>query len=240
MRTVISLASLAFLSLAACSGRAGAEDDGEMPTARTYQVGSFDAISLGGAHDVVVRTGGAPSVRAEGPGSTLDRLEIDVEGGVLRIRDKGSWFSGGNDGEATIHVTVPALTAASIGGSGDIRIDRISGSSFRGAVGGSGDLLVGTLEVQDARFSIGGSGSIEAGGGRSSHIDLSIAGSGDVDAGGVSSRTARVSIAGSGDALVNVSDVVRGSVAGSGDVTVRGAGRCEISIAGSGGVHCSG
>jgi hypothetical protein len=86
---------------------------------RAFPVGPFDRIALAGSTDVVVTVGGAVSVRAEGDSAILDRLEILVEDGQLRIdmREGSSrWFSFGHDRGATVHVTMPALAGAAIGG----------------------------------------------------------------------------------------------------------------------------
>jgi hypothetical protein len=233
------LSSLALITLAACNGQAGAEGRDSTPDARSYEVGGFEAIALAGSHDVEVRVGGAPSVRAEGPADVLDHLDIKVEGGVLRIEDKRDGWFGRNSGSARIHVTVPKLESAAIGGSGDMHVDTVAGQAFRASIGGSGNLSVDQLRVADARFSIGGSGNIKAAG-FANNVELSVAGSGEVDVGGLASRTANVSVAGSGDAILNASDSARVSIAGSGNVTVRGSAKCSTSKLGSGNVTCGG
>ena len=246
MRALLLLTSA--LALAACN-RGGAHDgrDGDDFTpsgkngARAFQVAGFDKIALRGPHDVVVTVGGAASVRAEGDTAMLERMEITVEGGELVIGSKrrNSWSWGGSRDrpKVVVHVTVPALAAASIEGSGDIKIDKVEGERFGGAIGGSGDLSVGSVRVRDADFSIAGSGGINVKG-SAERADISIAGSGDVDAGELQSKTAKVSVMGSGDVRANASDSATVSVMGSGDVTMTGTAKCTVSKMGSGDVHC--
>ena len=111
---VIGVAGLA----AACSAGAQTSGGGAQGQ-RSFEVGAFQSVSLEGSHDVVVTVGGAPSVRAEGSQEVLDRLDIRVENGALRIgTERGNWYWFGRSGHVTVYVTAPALQAASIGGSG--------------------------------------------------------------------------------------------------------------------------
>lgn len=220
------IAGVAVLALAACS--AGAQDGGRIEArgeagSRSYQVGAFDAVSLAGPHEVIVTVGDAPSVRAQGDPEVLDRLEVRLDGGELEIgtRRRGgmdlNW--GDRKGSATVYVTVPALRAANVAGSGTLRIDRVEGERFDASLAGSGDLLVDAMRVDRAEFSVAGSGDIRAAG-TANATEISIAGSGDLDLSGLESRTARV------------------SVMGSGDVLLAGGARCTVSKAGSGDVRC--
>ena len=173
-------------ALALLAGCAGASAQSQ----RSFQVGAFDRISLAGSPDVVVAVGGQPSVRAEGDADTIERLEIAVVDGELRIGMRpgsGSW--GGHRG-VTVHVTVPALQAASIQGSGDMRVDRVEGARFAGRIAGSGDLDVTALRVGEASFSVRGSGGIRAAG-AAPRATLNVAGSGGLVAGRLRGRRRR-------------------------------------------------
>src|SRR5688500_14759325 len=86
------------LMLGACSIGEASEGSGQRGS-REFQVGAFDRISLTGSSNVVVTVGGAPSVRAEGDSALLEKLEVKVENGILRIGyKKGNWsFGWGKD-----------------------------------------------------------------------------------------------------------------------------------------------
>jgi hypothetical protein len=233
MRSILVLPFL----LAACNASSEAETPSSMPGQRSFGVRDFNAVALGGRHNVVVREGKAYEVRAEGPEEVLEDLEIEVRGHTLRIEERHRRWGRGERGTATIFVTAPAIEAASIGGSGDISIDKVSGSRFAASIGGSGDIAVGEMRVEDATFSIAGSGKLTVAG-RADSVKLSIAGSGDIDAVQLASRTAHVSVAGSGDAALRASEAARVSLVGSGDVTIHGNPKCSVSRFGSGNVHC--
>jgi hypothetical protein len=234
------------LAIAACGFGADAQE-GERshadntPTQRAFQVGAFDSVSLGGHHNVVVNVGPAASVRAEGPASEIERLKIEVEDGDLHIGTKKErgWFGSRSHGAVTVYVTTPTLTGAAIGGSGDMRIDKVEGGRFSAAIGGSGDMTIGSLRVDAADFSIAGSGNIQAAG-SAGRASASIAGSGDIEIGGLESRQADISILGSGGVSIRATETADVSIMGSGDVAVSGAAKCSVSKMGSGDVRCGG
>jgi hypothetical protein len=221
-------------ALALLAGCAGASAQSQ----RSFQVGAFDRISLAGSPDVVVAVGGQPSVRAEGDAEGVERLEVAVVDGELRIgmRPGGSW---GHHRGVTVHVTVPALQAASIQGSGDMRVDRVEGARFAGQIAGSGDLAVTALRVGEASFSVRGSGGISAAG-AAPRATLSVAGSGGLSLAGFEAGDVAISLAGSGDIALRATRTAAIQLNGSGDVDIAGPARCTIAKTGSGDVRCGG
>jgi hypothetical protein len=229
----------AILMLGACTSH-GEENGGPRAMGqRSFQVGAFEKVSLDGSQDVVVTVGGAPSVRAEGDAEALERLDIRVEGGTLKIGSsrRGGWFNFRHGGGVTVYVTAPALNGAAIRGSGDMRVDRVQAQAFEAEIAGSGDMQIGALQAARASFSIAGSGGIRAAG-TAEDSDVSIAGSGDILLGRLQTRRTSVRVAGSGNVAVHATEAVDGSVMGSGNVTVQGGARCTISKMGSGDIRC--
>ena len=240
MRTMILVAATAALSLAAC-GDSNAEPAG--PTVqRDYKVATFDKIEVAGPFEVTVTTGGQPSVHASGPSNLLEKMEVVVEGGVLKIRPekRNSMFNWnfGRDGQATVAVTVPMLSSAAIAGSGGISIDKITGASFDGNIAGSGDLRVASVDAGNVELDIAGSGNVHAAG-KAKNVSYNIAGSGDIDAKALVAETARVSIAGSGNVNANATGTAAIEMIGSGNVDLTGGARCTTDKHGSGDVTCS-
>nr|WP_310525448.1 head GIN domain-containing protein [Polymorphobacter sp.] len=218
------------LAAAAIAGPAAASE-------RSFAVEGFDGISVSSRADVSVSTGKPASVQASGPDSALDRLEIKVEAGTLKIRTKSGtdWGWGGEN--VRILVTVPMLRSAGVTGSGDVSIDRVAVPEFTAGVSGSGNLRLASLIADTARFSVAGSGSVAAAG-TSAAVKASVAGSGDLDLSGLKAQTLSASVAGSGDVDAHASITASISVAGSGDVRVRGGAKCSVSKSGSGAVDC--
>ena len=238
------LIALLALPLAACSVSAGGDDDGTPGVAaqgtggtRTYAVADFNEVDLRGADDVDIRVGPGFSVRADGDPEVLDRLKISKVGNAIRIgrvRTSG-WSWGGED--AKISITMPALAATTVAGSGDVTVDRVQGDAFRSDSAGSGSLKVGRLAVGSATFAIAGSGSVKAAG-EAKSLKIKIAGSGDVDAGGLKSEAAEVDIAGTGNVRAEVTGQAKVSIAGTGDVDLGGGAKCQVNKMGTGTVRC--
>jgi hypothetical protein len=240
MRTA---ALLLIAPLAACSFGVDARESGGIQpsgsgTSRIYAVSGFDKIGLAGADDAVVTVGPAFSVRAEGPSEELDRLRIDKNGDTLEIgRKRNSFGWSASRGKVTVHVTLPALSGASLSGSGDMRVDRVSGGSFAGEAAGSGHLTLDRMAVDAASFSIAGSGTV-TGAGTARSLQIDIAGSGELQAAGLTAARAKVNIAGSGSARASVVGDAEVSLLGSGDADLGPKARCHVSKLGSGEAHC--
>ena len=209
---------------------------------RTYTAGAFTKIALGAAADVEIRADGPPSIHASGGQNFLDQTEVVIENGTLRIRTKGDnirWHS--TDDKQKLHFVITgagAIEEASIGGTGNIRIDRTSAKSFDGNIGGSGDIKVSGLAVDKASFAIGGSGKVLALG-QAQSTEVDIGGSGDVDASGLAAKTAEINIAGRGDVRAQATVSADVAIFGSGDVTITGGAKCKVNKLGSGDVKCS-
>lgn len=231
--TIETAATAAMLALGGCANAPTAS----APAAeRAYAVSGFTGVELAGPDDVRVTVGPAFSVRAAGPSDVLDRLDVAVQGDRLRVRRTGR--SVGRQG-ASVFVTLPVLRSASLGGSGDLNVDRVEGGELSAAVGGSGDLTVGRLAVDRMMGSVAGSGTLSLAG-TARDLELSVAGSGGVAAGDLVAERATVSVMGSGDVRATVRGSATVSVIGSGDVDLGPAARCQVAKAGSGSVRCGG
>ena len=240
-----SIAAAAIAAAAAATSACGHDrnEDGGPSVSRNYQVGTFQQIEVAGPYDVEVRTGADPTVAANGSEKLLAHTVVEVKGDTLSIHpeDQKGWFHTGwhHNGKAKFVVTVPELRAATIAGSGGIKVDKVRGDSFEGTIAGSGGLVLASTEVQTLKLSIGGSGGIQAGNGKVKNAEYEIAGSGGINATGVSAEQAKVSIAGSGSVNGNATGTASVDIVGSGDVNLGGGAKCTVSKAGSGNVHCS-
>jgi hypothetical protein len=228
---------------AAVAGCHPHHEEGGATVSRNYSVGNFQQIEVAGPYDVEIRTGGNPGVSAQGPERMIERADVSVEGNKLVIRSQhhSSWFSFGFSSHGNVHfvVTVPQLSAASLTGSGDIKVDKIQGQDFDGSVTGSGDLSLAAVEVQSLKLSITGSGGVKAGAGKAQSAEYQTTGSGDLDAGAIDSPAINASVSGSGNVRAHGSGTANVSIMGSGDVYVTGGAKCSVTKAGSGDAHCS-
>ncbi len=207
---------------------------------RNFQVSGFDRLSVAGSTDVTVVTGKAASVRATGDAESLDRLEITVENNVLHVGTKrrlGGWLGGWKNYHAHVFVTVPMLRGAEVAGSADVGVDRVDTGDFAASVTGSGNVKIASLTAKTAQFEVTGSGDVTAAGDTQA-LSVKLSGSGDAHLGGLKSGSLTVSLRGSGNVGAFATRSAAISLAGSGDVTVRGGASCTKSKSGSGSINC--
>ena len=207
---------------------------------RSYPVAGFDKLALEGSPDVTVTTGKAVGVHATGDEAVLDKLDVRVEGGVLKIGHKRTGFNWdwGNHVRTRFAITVPMLRAVDIAGSGAVTVDRVKAPDFAGNIAGSGSLKVAALDAERTKFDISGSGTMTAAG-RCGAGSAEIAGSGDLKLSTLRCATLSASIAGSGSIDAFATQTATLSIMGSGDIRLTGGARCTVSSAGSGKTHCS-
>ncbi|HYD12757.1 MAG TPA: head GIN domain-containing protein [Allosphingosinicella sp.] len=245
MRSLFLTAASAILAACTAGARENASGQGSgsaastgTATSRDFQVGAFDKINLTGAANVLVAVGGQPSVRAEGDAALIERLEIAVVGGELRIgMREGSWS--GNRGGVTVRVTVPSLQAASLAGAGDMNIDRIQGDRFTAAIGGAGDLDIAQLRVASASFTVSGAGSMRAAGG-AQQAEATLRGVGNLNLNGFEARDATVALSGTGSVELRATGTAQVRLSGVGSVAIQGGARCTVQRSGLGHVSCDG
>jgi hypothetical protein len=241
MRKTIAAALIAASAATAACSHEREEGAGPM-VSRSFPVSGFDKVEAAGPFDVAIRTGAAPSVQARGNQSLIDRLEVVVEDGELRIKtkNKSGWFGWHhNRGKAVIDITVPSLQAATLAGAGDITIDKVQGDRFEGQLAGAGDLRIDALDVQKLKLGLAGAGSAVVRSGKAGSADYEIAGSGDVDTSAVPLQDLRISIAGAGSVKAQATGTADVSIMGSGDVGITGGAKCSVSKMGAGDVRCS-
>jgi len=124
---------------------------------QTRSLPPFDAVDLAGSNVVTVTVGGRQAVVVHADDNLLGHVKTAVRGRTLVIDDVGSF-----DAKSPMHVdvTVPALDAVSLGGSGTVDVAGLGARRLAVRVGGSGRLVAaGTVQQLDARLS--GSGDVE-------------------------------------------------------------------------------
>jgi hypothetical protein len=179
-------------------GLVGVRGSGVIKT-QQRQVGSFDVIQSKGSVDVDVRIAPQTTVTVEADDNLLDLIRTEVSGRALVIDTTGNFWSSSHS--PVVHITVPALTAYGVAGSGDARIEGLSGDKFGVKVEGSGDVKAS---------------------GKVAHLHLVIQGSGDADLKDLAVDDAAVRIDGSGDATVSPAKTLEVTIHGSGDVSYYG------------------
>lgn len=211
--SILAAAAALLLALPTWAQSSGKTITGEGPVVKeTLSLDDFHSIGLGIAGTVYLQPGKTQKVVVEAQKNLIDNLKREVKNGSWNI---GFHNSVRNYSDVKIYITLPAVQALSIGGSGKI----ISTEAFN--------------NLGDLSFSIGGSGNIEFSG-EANSLKVSIGGSGNVKAGNLKVGSSKVSIGGSGSCYVEVGDRLEVSIAGSGSVHYKGRPKINSSIAGSG------
>ena len=236
-----SLSFLALPILAVLIVTLPAESAGAAPGgfAVDYAIRDFSRLALGTGAQMQVRVGPTWSVHADDPAAVLATMRVEREGDTLKIARHDPRAKGDHALERQVRfaVTMPALSAAVLGGTGIMRIDRVAGAHFNAAVGGQGAITIDALSANEAEVSIGGAGSVAAGG-RVRALKVSVGGSGSLRAPALHAAHADVSVAGSGSVIAQVEGDARVSSVGSGTIDLGARAHCAVSKMGSARIRC--
>ena len=207
---------------------------------RGYTITSFDKIRVTGPFTVNLRTGSAPSARAEGSSRALDQVRVEVQGRTLLVSSgRNSWggWTNENVGPVVIDVTTPSLAAAILTGSGKLNIDRAKAARFDLSLTGSGNISIGALAAEKLWLTITGSGqSVIAG--KVAQARALVQGSGGIAGAKLVVTDLDLSSSGSGDISLAATRAAKVNASGSGDVVVTGPAACLVHATGSGDVRC--
>jgi hypothetical protein len=161
-------------------------------------VPGFASIDLAGANNVSVRVGEPQSVVVRADENLLDRVTTSVHNGKLVIGNKGSLTA---KSPMSVEITVPALQALTLSGSGNISVRGVRSQHMTVLLPGSGVLRVS---------------------GTAKQLDVTLNGSGDLQLDRLVSRDAHVVLKGSGRILVDATNSVEAVVLGTGMVSYSG------------------
>lgn len=214
-----------------------------MPAAaaeRRYTVTDFDRIQVDGPFRVTLTTGKGASAIASGDPQALERVSVEVQARVLKIRPNRSGWGGypsHDAGPVSLTVTTPALRAATLIGSGQLAIDNAKAMKFDTALSGSGRIEIRTLEADNAYLGLVGGGTLTLGG-RAKTVRATISGSGNLEAADLISEDAEISAETSGNISLAVGRAARINSSGAGDIVITGTPACTVANRGAGTVTC--
>jgi hypothetical protein len=182
-------------SLLALASRADAEP---------RKVDAFNAIELAGTMAVEVRIGNATSVDVQGEPQLAKLVSTTVKQGSLVIdtpKDFAKRLKGHNDNKLKVVITMPALKAVAITGTGAMAVEGLAQKSFDVSIPGTGSLKLA---------------------GKADTFRLSIPGTGEVKAKGFVASDVQVSIAGTAEAVLHATRSLEANVQGTAAVKVHG------------------
>jgi hypothetical protein len=206
---------------------------------RRYSVTDFDRVQIDGPYEVSLTTGQPSSVVANGGREQIERLSIEVRGGVLRIRpNRTSWSGGQTGGEpVTIEISTRDLKSATLLGSGRLMIDQLKGLRVDISLAGSGHISAANVETDNLVADIIGSGRISLAG-KTKALRANIQGAGDLDAAGLTAGEAQLISETAGTVVLHALRSAQVRASGLGDVTVTGKPACIVNGASANRVRC--
>jgi hypothetical protein len=237
-RRLVFISALSTFSLFSLGAQAASITGSGKVITEARTVAEFAALAGAGSMDMLVRQGPQQSVQVSADDNLIPLLETVVENGKNGATLMVRWKQGHSiytRSKVLVTVVVPKLSAVSLSGSGDAKVESFTTPSLQVAVSGSSDVMLPGLNTEDLSVRISGSGDVR-GDGKATKLSISVAGSGDVRLADMRADDVSVRIAGSGDAAVQAQKTLDVSVAGSGDVTYTGAATVKKSVAGSGSV----
>lgn len=204
-----------------------------------YVVTGFDGIRLLAPVRVTVVTGKGTSARGEGSREMLDRLVLEVSGGVLTIRLKQAQPGEAAGGPATLTLSTGTLAKAQVNGGGVLAIDRMTGLRGDLALNGGGEISVGAVTLDRLNVALMGGGRVTlAGKALQAGVDLS--GAGTLAGEALTAGDARIVSDGAGAVTLAATKTATINARGAGDVTVTGKLACTVQRAGTGTISCGG
>ncbi len=216
-------------------------DDGGKASEETTRIlpnlKNFDGVALIGPDDVIITQGKDFSVKVEGDADALNKLNVYVKDGTLQVGRKSSFMSGGS-GNATIRVTLPALSHVALTGPGDMTVDKLAAKQVKAELTGPGNLSIAALDADNAVLAVTGPGDLTVGG-KAVTASLRSTGPGNIDAGRLAVETAKLDLIGTGDIGVRATKAADISIMGTGNARVQGTASCKITKLGTGDAECT-
>lgn len=161
-------------------------------------VAPFTAVDLAGSNNVTIRVGRPQSVVVRADDNLVRHVTTRVDSGTLVIGSTGSYAS---KTAMSVTISVPALEALKLSGSGNVAADDIHAARFT--------------------VSLSGSGNVRAAG-TATHLEAMLDGSGMAKLLGLVARDVRAVVGGSGEILLTATDRLDASVPGSGEIIYAG------------------
>ncbi|HEV2815809.1 MAG TPA: DUF2807 domain-containing protein [Allosphingosinicella sp.] len=209
---------------------------------RRYAVADFDRVIVEGPYVVHLVTGRASAASAQGRRDALDRVTIDVQGQILRIRrNRSAWGGapGADPGIVTIELATRSLRSARLIGPARLDLQGARGLNLELSVEGSGNLRAAGVDADRLSLALLGSGRLDLAG-VARTISGNFQGTGDVAAADLRAGQATIATTTSGAVALTVNGPATVTANGLGNVRLFGRPVCTISGTAADQVRCGG
>lgn len=210
---------------------------------KRFGISSFERVEVQG--DMIVEITSSPSISAvaEGAPEALETLSLEVRERTLVIRHafEGAFGQrqrqGQGVGPVRIRLTAQNLSAASLAGSGILRVQGLRGPSVQLMLDGAGSMEAVIPDGAAVSSRAVGSGSITLSG-QARTLSAVTNGAASINAAALPVRDLTVQAVGSGASHFAASVTANIFTMGSANVTVDGTPRCTVRNAGAGTIAC--
>lgn len=207
---------------------------------RGFIVTDFDRVQVDGPYEVTLATGRPGTARARGSARALDRVDIEVQGRLLKVRPNRSSWNGNrqeNVGPVTIELSTHEVRGAFVRGSGSLTIDKVRAMRFDLSLFGNGRIAIDRLEADRVNLVSIGSGRMLLTGEVKS-LRASVEGTGDLEASKLRVQDAEIAAGTAGAVTIGVVRAAKVNAVGAGDVQIIGSPACTVTRSGAGQVAC--
>jgi hypothetical protein len=188
------LALASWLALAAPAPAQGVEG-------RKYAPGPFDTLVLDGSATVRLVQGADDSVFIEGDDEIQGAVDLDLDGGVLRLRPSGSWKFWRSK-QIQIVVTARELRRLEIKGAADVvAAEPLRLKQLQVRISGAGSVRLDRLKADKLEFNVSGSGTGQLAG-AVDELTVRISGRGAYLGENLASQSANLAVSGAGEVRV--------------------------------------
>lgn len=203
----------------------------------TRNVSDFTGVKMAVPGNLYLKQGNKQEVIIEASDDILERIETEVRGGNLVIKEESNWswkWWKSNMGKINIYITATTIDYLSVSGSGNMETQNtIKADDVGLAISGSGNMDL-DLQAEDLDSRISGSGNMKLRGTADSN-EISISGSGDLRAEDLETGVYKVRVSGSGTCRIYAKSEIDMRVSGSGNVYYKGdPDKVYSSVSGSG------
>lgn len=212
------------LIVAACGNIVGSG----VTVSEDYAVSEFDEIDIGGVWDASIKRGDAPRVTVHVDDNLLERVDVEVSNGKLKISLDGNITI--NRSKLALTIETPELKQVEVSGAGAAVIGGFEQSDLTLKSSGA-STIVADIKTEQLDVDIDGSSTVVITG-TAVGIELDVNGASSADFGGLVAETAEVDINGASDAdLTGVARVV-GSANGVSDIVVSRTASVDVDASG--------
>jgi hypothetical protein len=227
---LIGIGGLALFGAPACNLSFSFDEEGSgVAETVTYDFESFDEVDVGGVFETSITVvDGPPTVEITVDDNLVDRLDVSVDGGELKIETNGGMDFGV---DPTVVITMPELTELDVEGAASVFVTGAKTTSLAVDLSGATDVDI-ELDVTSLDIDGSGASSITAKG-TATELTMDLSGASSADLSGVAIETVSLDLSGSSDAIFGETAEVSGDLSGAATIEVPE--ETSVSVESSGG-----